>query len=465
MTLDVETKFKWLAYTPCVAAPLSVIGSTLTLTSIYRTKIGAVRAKKRQRSESRSKDGEGANTRTRNASYGQAEVEQGADSTGDNSFASGKSSLRFSRIGRSSDASSASSQKGGQLHTMHRLMIGISVFDIVVSLAAMFGPALMPAETGFPGALGTFGSCTWQGFFFQLGVTSLAYNAMLLLYFVLVIRYNVRDTVMSKNIEPLLHAIPLLFHISLAVVGLVWQVYNPTGIFCWVNAYPPGCVEDPTVPCLRGGERADFFGLNLLVYPTFVWTGTLVVCTVIIAFTVWSKYRKSEKFAFEGSTGRGNRTIEKRTKRVISQCFLYAGVFINTIIWSTIQTILDLSGVEYDPIGTEFWLGVLAVTFYPLQGLFNFFIYIRPRYLAIREKHTSSGRLFAIREAIWYPTASPQDRQERSTGGRGDKSNSRASASSTPNLVSPSSSSSFGGTSPQNTPTTGGDNPLEDTQE
>lgn len=43
-------------------------------------------------------------------------------------------------------------------------------------------------------------------------------------------------------------------------------------------------------------------------------------------------------------------------------------------------------------------------------------VYIRPRYLSIRERYRPAGRLFAVREAIWYPAASPSERHSRASG-------------------------------------------------
>lgn len=46
----------------------------------------------------------------------------------------------------------------------------------------------------------------------------------------------------------------------------------------------------------------------------------------------------------------------------------------------------------------------------------NFFIYIRPRYLAIRRKHRRTmTRFFTLKEAIWYPVSTFEEREIRAT--------------------------------------------------
>jgi hypothetical protein len=41
---------------------------------------------------------------------------------------------------------------------------------------------------------------------------------------------------------------------------------------------------------------------------------------------------------------------------------------------------------------------------FPSQGLCNFLIYIRPRYLTVRKSQPRIGRLRALMEAVWYPS-------------------------------------------------------------
>jgi len=102
---------------------------------------------------------------------------------------------------------------------------------------------------------------------------------------------------------------------------------------------------------------------------------------------------------------RNQRHHEHREARrqVIVQALLYSLVFINTITWSSMETIYYLIGKEYDDFGDQYWISILALTFFPLQGFFNFLIFIRPRYLKNRNHLNNHGRLRAFWEAVWYP--------------------------------------------------------------
>lgn len=56
----------------------------------------------------------------------------------------------------------------------------------------------------------------------------------------------------------------------------------------------------------------------------------------------------------------------------------------------------------------------MVVLFYPSQGFFNCIIFVRPRYLRVREVRPEKGRWWAVRDAIWNPSAKYQ---RKSTSG------------------------------------------------
>jgi hypothetical protein len=52
---------------------------------------------------------------------------------------------------------------------------------------------MVPDETGLYGAKGNYFSCKLQGAMIQLGLTSVFYNALLSIYFLLMVKYNWRE--------------------------------------------------------------------------------------------------------------------------------------------------------------------------------------------------------------------------------------------------------------------------------
>ena len=81
-----------------------------------------------------------------------------------------------------------------------------------------------------------------------------------------------------------------------------------------------------------------------------------------------------------------------------------------------------LFGIDNDAFSERNpWADVLGVKFIPLQGFFNFLIFIRPRYLSIRqESRLQADPAFALYEAIWCPQSTVSERVARleSKGGR-----------------------------------------------
>jgi hypothetical protein len=49
----------------------------------------------------------------------------------------------------------------------------------------------------------------------------------------------------------------------------------------------------------------------------------------------------------------------------------------------------------------------------PLQGFFNFLIFIRPRYITSRRRHPNNTRVGTLLQAIWWPMGQ-KDHQDRS---------------------------------------------------
>ena len=338
-----ETRLNYFFFVGCAVAPLSILGSSLILTTIYRTR------------------------------------------------------------------------KGSKLTTYHRLLMGISIFDLFFSVALMFGPLPMPKGLGIPGAHGNTRSCTAQGFFIHLGSASICYCQMLMAYYVLVIRYNMSDSCIARRFEPFMHCVPILFYSFTAVLGLFLEVFNPNGSVCLIGPYPPFCEDNPFVECTRGEKFGSAYLVYSLTYPFLGWTFLICVWLLVVIFTVAQKIRQSRRFVFQDN---GASPGERQMRQAIVQCLLYAFWFITFSILTSLNLLFDEAGREYKSVDAQFWLIAFAVFFFPLGGLVNFLIFIRPFYLAIRKEVPSDGRWFAFREAIWYPSALSIERARRGSSSR-----------------------------------------------
>lgn len=302
-----QRRINYVLYAPCVLAPLSIIGSILTIVAVFRSK--------------------------------------------------------------------------RDFDTYSRLVTCIAVYDICLSTALSLGPFAIPASVGIDGANGTLQTCTAQGFFMNLGTASFAYSAMLMWYYVAVIRYSVKEKVMARYIEPCMHLLGSGYFLATSFIGLHWQIFSYAGTFCFVAAWPLGCTDKEEIECERGGEHEHLFGMWLLTVPYMAFTCLIILALLIVAVTVTTRYYKSQRFDFRSSVVRNRRSsiasrqqqssLSRETLQVVTQCILYAVLFTNVMIWTTLGTILWLRGVEYNALTHPlFAIDSMALFFFPLQGFF-----------------------------------------------------------------------------------------------
>ena len=127
------------------------------------------------------------------------------------------------------------------------------------------------------------GSCTAQGFFITTGIlATLCYNVALMMQFVLTICFSVSERTLARRFEPFFHLAAMSFPLTLGIVGLVWDIFNPIEVewgdandnnnieerwsyenylqwiggnmtveqigaaipSCFINSFPPNCVTD-----------------------------------------------------------------------------------------------------------------------------------------------------------------------------------------------------------------------------
>jgi hypothetical protein len=79
------------------------------------------------------------------------------------------------------------------------------------------------------------------------------------------------------------------------------------------------------------------------------------------------------------------------------QCILYGLFFANTFVWSAILGALVAAG-KFLVLDKMFAVLLLANIFYPLQGVFNFMVYLRPRYVEVRKANPLQTRVWALCE-------------------------------------------------------------------
>lgn len=252
----------------------------------------------------------------------------------------------------------------------HRLMLGMSVSDLLASIAFFIGTWPMPSGTSVDGGpnqshcyyanVGNATTCAIQGFVIQTFTVAVPiYNAMLCIYFLLFIRYNWSEERLRK-VEPLMHGLALIYPLAFAIVCLQQDIFNPVTSFCWISGYPLGCVENADVDCLRG-QKTKMFRIMSSVVPIAISLVTILVSMSMLFLFVYQQEMRLQ---------RGN----EHSQQVFCQACRYVAVYL--FIW-TPTSILTTLTTRYNYAGFSGLVTVSMVV--PLQGIFNAIIYSKAR--------------------------------------------------------------------------------------
>jgi hypothetical protein len=156
-------------------------------------------------------------------------------------------------------------------HPYHRLLFAMSAYDVLESAWNFASTWAIPRGTeGVAWALGTTATCSAQGFFLTLSVAVPIYNAMLSLYYVLVINYQCSDTTLEKRVEPAMHAVAGVWAFFTALYSASTGLLNNANLWCWIAPLPQGCKDS-----FRYGDEADCIrGDNWWIYQ---WAVSVIV--------------------------------------------------------------------------------------------------------------------------------------------------------------------------------------------
>jgi hypothetical protein len=115
-----------------------------------------------------------------------------------------------------------------------RLMFAISFIDFWVSFSFFFSTWPVPPNPKVLWSIGNDFTCNVQGYLIQMGTASFVYSATLTIYFVMVIKYQMKERDIKKR-EIWLHAPPLLFSFGTSTASLVLGHYGNSNLWCWIT--------------------------------------------------------------------------------------------------------------------------------------------------------------------------------------------------------------------------------------
>lgn len=318
-----------------------------------------------------------------------------------------------------------STRRQRQWTTYTRLLVGLSICDIISSTSLAFAAFLRRPESGRIWAFGNDASCTAIGTLTQFSYSNMFYSAMLSYYFMISVRIKMKHSKIAKYLEPWMHLISVGYPLVTSLVGTSYGMYGEkaTGMGCWVNQYPHGCgVEPEQEPCasiligyLYLGLPVLFSGLSIifnnLVIGCYVWAHQKPIRSSSRSRTTNSFSSTSlddtatntDHVTHHQSQGRNMHQL-RRLQLVSSQAFLFVACYLICNVWiGTLGIVEAMTPNENEPQLMQNMHGIMVINsiFAPLQGFLNMLVYIRPKYLKNRQYFPSETKLGATRRAIF----------------------------------------------------------------
>ena len=302
-----------------------------------------------------------------------------------------------------------------------RILFLISAYDILNSVVVNLQNFLTPEETSRRiWAIGNDQSCTAMGFFFQFSYPSSQYFAVLSFYYILTIRFGMKDQTFAKYVEPIFHIVVLGFSSITAIIGASkgWYGEVSLGAGCWLQV-TDGCDED----CLA--NRAWIYG----GLPFFIALISIIVNNIWVYWYVRSTVQKSRRRMFRPNPAQQSGMMEpssvldnneassqffrpqqpqppirdEQAERVYAvgvQAMLYVFVFMMTYAWTIIIRLLANDGADQSQEQEVFAVMVLRAIFLPAMGLGTVLVYVRPRYIRCRGYYPEEGRYWALSQVL-----------------------------------------------------------------
>jgi uncharacterized membrane protein YozB (DUF420 family) len=297
-----------------------------------------------------------------------------------------------------------------------RLLLGTSCCDICQSLFTPMQAFLLPRETSQRvWAFGNDATCSMMGFMSQFTFSIFIYSTMLSFYFLLTVRYSVREETISKRIEPFMHIFAIGYPLITAIVGAIKGMYHETEIspMCWVTDYPKNCGDDPWdsgEPC-KGELMAWIFG-GILIFPAMI---SLIVNNALIyghvRRTTFTAQKRSSIPIDPASQQRQRREVDSQTQRVREvaiQAFLYVFAFLITYIWTILLRLLESAGFDAEDENSIYFLLVLQSALYPSQGVWNMLVYVRPKYSRCRRDFPFESKVWCFLRSLFEEEVKPR---------------------------------------------------------
>ena len=268
--------------------------------------------------------------------------------------------------------------------TLHRLLFGLSICDFVASFAISFGSTLSPTDHFGWNASGNMTLCRVQGFvFFWSHNASPVYNCSLCLYYLIEIKYTTLQEYLSK-IEIAFHVMPVLLPLTVAIIIQIIDDFHPSWASCSYRVIAPlDCRYDPEVECDEGLQNHRPISLAWIIYSKVIVPLTIFISMLVIYREVSIQEHRTDQYRFSylstASTRRprGSYLASRNTIAARDRALAYSTAWL--LSWITFFVIVVMRFVLGKNNVLPFQMQVVHFILFPLQGLFNFIVYIFPK--------------------------------------------------------------------------------------
>eukprot|EP00980_Cylindrotheca_fusiformis_P026876 scaffold17809_cov115-Cylindrotheca_fusiformis.AAC.4 len=259
--------------------------------------------------------------------------------------------------------------------TYHQLVLGISCFDLISSLAYSLDHFLLPTGSSVPGVVGNTQTCKLQGMMIQLGYTSMVFNLLLSLYFWLTVSKGWKEYQM-KRVRRSVYISVVFVWTGMALGGI--PLYEPSLIVCSIPR-----------PTFSGSWYAIVF---FFFVPYAICLTGVTVATIMLFRSVYKLERSSSRWRL------AIHSSDTMTVKVFWRCFWYLLAFYVPWPMYFASFFVELTERNYG-----FWL--MLQIFMAMQGFCNALVYY---YRSSRASFCSTSRRVFLRpNTIWMQPTVP----------------------------------------------------------
>lgn len=300
----------------------------------------------------------------------------------------------------------------------HRVMLFMSISDIIASAPITLATLPIPSDTLYPFStltLGNKNTCSAQAFTIVFGqVCAVLSNVILNLYYLFKIRYNKSDDFIRKKLEPIGFTLAVAIGLLVVFTALAYDMLNPVPDWplCYTgSAYPWNCLGNDEVECIAGNISLTeytvfislFFGLMGFVFITVLISLILVVLSVFKTKKALNKIQTDKASDGLDETMEIEQTGIGNTHSVLKVALMYIGAFILTYGWAVLSVAIG----SFNQLGAiRYFLDRAKLLFNPAQGFFNLLIFLYNKIHILRESRNGT---LSFRQAFRIVIVNPSE--------------------------------------------------------